>query len=97
MAIRRWNGYKALCELRERFYAIIHRAPLVVSQLDFLLHTMEVELSLLDQRRRRFFGQIETALRTGHAMGTLLKEVISAESVPQIIALPWFSLRGGAT
>ena len=81
VSIRRRNGCKAPCELRERLYAIIHRAPLIVSQLDFLPHAMEVDFSFLQQRRRRFLGQIETALRTGHAVRTLLEEVISAESV----------------
>jgi len=47
MAIGRPNGCKAPCEFRERVYAIIHRVPFVVSQLDLLPHTMEVDFPFL--------------------------------------------------
>ena len=56
MAIRRRDGCKALCKPCERLDTIIHRGPLVVSQLDLLPITMEVDFSLLKQRRRRFLG-----------------------------------------
>jgi len=78
MAIRIRNGCQALHEFRQRLYAIIHRASLIVGQANLLLHTVEVEFSLLQQRRRRLLRQVEAALRSGHTMGTLLEEVVSA-------------------
>src|SRR5262249_38523963 len=81
-------------ELSESRQSVLYGRYLHFTQGNFLPHPLEVGLSFEQLSARGALGDVETAFRTGHPMRTLVKEVVAAKSMAQVVVLPGRSRRG---
>lgn len=75
-------------ELLKRADAVVNRCQLGLIERDLLAHSQEVRFPLQQLSTARVLRGIEPALGARHPMRALVKEVVGAVAVAQIVELP---------
>src|SRR5262249_53817708 len=75
------------------FQAIVDRGAFCFSERDLLFKALQIGLGLEQLSPARSFRHIERTFGASHTVGALVKKVITAVSMPQVVVLPRLSLR----
>lgn len=94
-ASRRGDIRKLRDELIKSRHAIFDSGGFRLGKGNLLLETKQARLAFDEERRSAVLGSVKRTLRAGHAMRTLVEEIVRAVAVPEIVEAPGLPARDG--